>query len=91
MVPGSSIDYATVRKDALADISEYHIVEMPYDTRYADQLSQEISEQGGIPRVLIEQFGMKLTLAMKELEAAVADGRLHHDGNPLLPGASGTS
>ena len=84
VTPGSSLDYAVVTRDALADINEFRILEIPYDTRYADQWTQEVSEKSGIPRVLIEQFGMKLTLAMKELEAAVADGRFHHDGNPVL-------
>ena len=84
VTPGSSLDYATVTNDALADICEFRILELPYDTRYADQWTQEVSEKSGVPRVLIEQFGMKLTLAMKELEGAVADGRFHHDGNPVL-------
>jgi phage terminase large subunit-like protein len=84
VTPGSSLDYAVVTRDALADIGEFRILEIPYDTRYADQWTQEVSEKSGIPRVLIEQFGMKLTLAMKELEAAVADGRFHHDGNPVM-------
>jgi phage terminase large subunit-like protein len=82
--PGSSMDYATIEADALSDIATYQVREIAYDARYADETSQRISEQSGIPRVETPPSPAVLSPAMKELEAAVADGRFHHDGDPVL-------
>jgi phage terminase large subunit-like protein len=88
--PGSSMDYATIEADALAEIEQYKIRELAYDERYADQYSQRVSEQSGIPRVVVKPNPSELSPAMKELEAAVYDGRFHHDNNPLLTWCMGS-
>lgn len=82
--PGSSIDYATIEADSLADIATYQVKELAYDARYADQYAQRVSEASGIPRVETPPSPAILSPAMKELEAAVYDGRFHHDGDPVL-------
>ncbi|MFC6644445.1 terminase large subunit [Granulicella cerasi] len=82
--PGSSIDYAMLEADALADIAENQVREFPYDQRYADQWSQRVSDLSGIERIETPPSPAVLSPAMKELEAAVADGRFHHDGDPVL-------
>ncbi|MFC6644147.1 terminase large subunit [Granulicella cerasi] len=82
--PGSSIDYATLEADVLADIASNQVKELAYDARYADHWAQRVSELSGIPRVEVPPSPSVLSPAMKELEAAVADGRFHHDGNPVL-------
>lgn len=82
--PGNSIDYSTLEADTLADIEKYKISELAYDSRYADQYAQRVSEKSGIPRVEIKPNPAELSPAMKELEAAVYDGRFHHDNNPVL-------
>lgn len=81
---GSSIDYSLIERDALADIERFDIQEMAYDERYADQFSQRVSETSGIPRIVIKPNPAELSPAMKELEAAVADGRFFHNNNPVL-------
>jgi len=82
--PGSSIDYSRIEADALEDIGASQVVELPYDARYADQWSQRVSELSGIPRVEVPPSPAVLSPAMKELEAAIYDGRFHHDGHPVL-------
>jgi phage terminase large subunit-like protein len=82
--PGNSLDYHTVEKDALADIDKFNVVSIPYDVYLADQWSQRVSNASGVPRVEVPAKPLSLTPAMKELEAAVSDGRFHHDGNPIL-------
>lgn len=81
---GSSIDYSVIEADALADCAEYKMQELVYDPRYADQWSQRVSEASGITRVKVPPSPAELSPAMKELEAAVADGRFHFDGHPIL-------
>lgn len=82
--PGSSIDYTMIERDALADIAKYQVKELPFDRRYADQWSQRVSEASGIERVETPPNPATLSPALKEIEAAVADGRLHHNGDPVL-------
>jgi phage terminase large subunit-like protein len=82
--PGSSIDYSVIEADVLADIDASCVRELCYDARYADQWAQRVSELSGIPRVEAPPSPSVLSPAMKELEAAIYDGRFHHDGNPVL-------
>lgn len=82
--PGSSMDYAMIEADALADIVKFQVRELPYDARYADQWSLRVSELSGVTRVETPPSPVVLSPAMKEIEAAVYDGRFHHDGNPVL-------
>lgn len=81
---GSSIDYSVLEADALTDIAKYQIKDLPYDARYADQWSQRVSELSGIERVETPPSPAVLSPAIKELEAAVYDGRVHHDNHPVL-------
>jgi phage terminase large subunit-like protein len=81
---GSSIDYSIIEADALSDIAQFQVREVAYDARYADQWSQRVSEQSGIERVVVPPSPAELSPAMKELEAAVYDGRFHFDGHPVL-------
>lgn len=81
---GSSIDYALLEADTLEDIDKYQVQNVPYDARYADQWSQRVSEISGITRVETPPSPAVLSPAMKELEAAIYDGRFHHDGHPVL-------
>jgi phage terminase large subunit-like protein len=82
--PGSSIDYSMIEADTVADIGKLQVRELPFDARYADQWSQRVSELSGAIRIETPPNPGVLSPAMKELEAAVYDGRFHHDGNPLL-------
>jgi phage terminase large subunit-like protein len=81
---GSSIDYAVLEADSLSDIAEYQVQELAYDARYADFYALRVSEQSGIPRVETPPNPSVLSPALKELEAAVYDGRFHHNGDPVL-------
>ncbi len=66
----------------------FSIVEVPHDPHYAFLISVELSEAGLIP-VEIKQHGSQLGPGMREIEAALAGGRVHHDGNPLTNWAIG--
>lgn len=81
---GASIDYSVIEADAIADCQTYQVQQFAYDQRYADQTSQRISEATGIPRVEVTPSSAALSPAMKELEAAIYDGRFHHDNDPVL-------
>jgi phage terminase large subunit-like protein len=82
--PGSSIDYAVIENDTVADIETYQVRELAYDKRYADQYTQQVSNRTGVIRTEIAPSPEQLSPAMKELEGAVEDGRFEHDGHPVL-------
>jgi phage terminase large subunit-like protein len=81
---GSSIDYSVLESDALKDIADNKVLELAFDARYADQWSQQVSEKSGVVRVVVAPNPAELSPAMKEVEAAIYDGRFHHDGNPVM-------
>lgn len=81
---GSSMDYAVLENDTIADINRFRVQELCYDERYADQYAQRVSNQTGVQRVVIKPNPAELSPAMKELEAAVYDERFHYDGHPIL-------
>ena len=81
---GSSLDYAKVRADLVADINDHNVVAVMYDKRYADQLMQELNQLTGVTLVEVPQRTEYLSLPMKSLDAAILDGRVHHRGDPVL-------
>jgi phage terminase large subunit-like protein len=81
---GGSLDFERVEQDTIADILAFPIKEIAYDERYAGQYAQRIAKVTGVTQVKILPVPAELSPAMKELESAVADGRFHHDGDPVL-------
>ena len=81
--PGSEIDFAHIEQDALDDIKQFTVREIRPDDKYAIQLMQRIEEATGVTRV-DSITPADFSEPMKELEAAIATGRFHHDGNPIL-------
>lgn len=62
--------------------AEFNIIEVPHDPHFAFLIARDLSESGLVP-VEIKQHGSQLGPGMREIEAAIAGGRIHHDGNPL--------
>jgi phage terminase large subunit-like protein len=87
--PDSSMDYAVIEADAIADITKFKVSELAYDAVYADQYAQRVNTATGVSIVVIPPSPAQLSPAMKELEAAVYDQRFHYDGNPILTWAMG--
>ena len=81
---GSSLDYAKVREDLVADVTDHNVIGICYDKRYADQLMQELNLLTGVTLVEVPQRTEYLSLPMKSLDAAILDGRVHHQGHPVL-------
>jgi phage terminase large subunit-like protein len=79
--PGNTTDYGFIRRDiekALDTLSVQAIVTDPYE-------AGQFTELGGrAPLVEWPQRVQYLSPPMKEMSAAVIDGRLHHPGNPVM-------
>ena len=88
VTPGNVTDYNRIGDDLLADAKNFVIREVPHDPYHAAALVQFIQARPEWPReiqfVEFRQTVEKMSPVMKELEALVLEGRLHHDGHPML-------
>ena len=81
--PGNTIDYDIIEDDIRELISKYDVKEVPYDPFQATQLSTHMVAEG-VPMVEMRPTVLNFSEPMKELEAMILDGRLRHDGNPVM-------
>ncbi|QHI57268.1 terminase large subunit [Enterobacter hormaechei] len=82
---GAEADYREIL-DSIIDLQEIdkvRVSEIPIDPSGATALSHELQDHGFEP-ISIRQDYTNMSPPMKELEAALAGGRFHHDGNPVL-------
>jgi phage terminase large subunit-like protein len=84
-IPGAEIDYGVIKADILADSLRFHLRCVAFDPWSALQLQQELRNELPEDTVIdVPQQVRFLSDPMKELEAAVLSGRLHHDGDKPL-------
>ncbi|WP_145566272.1 terminase large subunit [Yersinia massiliensis] len=82
---GAEADYREILASVI-DMTErdgVRIASIPIDPSGATALSHELADNGFEP-INIRQDFTNMSPPMKELEAALAGGRFHHDGNPIL-------
>jgi len=72
-----------IRADATSEVAPVRLREVDYDPWRATQLAQNLAADG-ITAVEVRPLVKNFSPAMKELTAASASGRFHHDGNPVL-------
>lgn len=82
---GAEADYREILASIidLQEIDKVRVSEIPIDPSGAMALSHELQDHGFDP-ISIRQDYTNMSTPMKELEAALAGGRFHHDGNPVL-------
>ena len=81
--PGDVLDFDRVREDILADARAYQVQEIAYDPWQATQLAGQLGAEGATC-VEYRPTVANYSEPMKELDALVRAGRLHHDGDPVL-------
>ncbi len=81
--PGAVLDFALLKEDTLNDRDKFRIREAPYDPYQATQFASELAA-AAVPMVEFRNTVLAMSPPMKELEALVMDGRLHHNANPLM-------
>lgn len=80
---GEVIDFDAIEDDLRADATALQLVEVPYDPWQATQLAGHMLEEG-LPMVEYRQTVQGMSEPMKQLEALVLQGKLVHDGNPMM-------
>lgn len=84
-IPGTEVDYAVIKRDILADTLRFNVRCIAFDPWSALQLQQELAAELADDIVIsIPQQVRFLSDPIKEIEAALSSGRLHHDGDKPL-------
>ncbi len=81
--PGEVNTHAELKEQILADAKTYDLREIGHDPHGASILVAALMEQK-VTCVELQQTWKFQSEPMKELEALVMDGRLHHNGNPVM-------
>jgi phage terminase large subunit-like protein len=93
--PGAEIQLSFVQKDIEEDLNRFDYARLAFDPHQALQMQQELKLRLGQDElqqdrvVEVPQRWQYFDPAMKEIEAAVFSGRLHHNGDPVLTWAIG--
>ncbi|AEO73834.1 terminase large subunit [Pseudomonas aeruginosa] len=80
---GAEVDYREILAEALEANEANPVRESPIDPFGATGMSHELDDEGLTPVVITQNY-TNMSSPMKELEAAIASGRFHHDGNPIM-------
>lgn len=80
---GEVIDFDAIEDDIRADAAALELVEVPYDPWQATQLAGHMLDEG-VPMVEYRQTVQNMSEPMKQFEALVLQGKLTHDGNPMM-------
>ena len=86
--PGAMTDYDEIEADAMADAEQFRIVELGFDPWNATQVVTHLMD-AGVECVEVPQTTIHLSQPMKEIQALIQAGRIHHDGDPVLAWAIG--
>ncbi|GKX58355.1 terminase large subunit [Leminorella grimontii] len=80
---GDVVDHNLIKEETLDWARGDSMNELAYDPWSATQFALSVAAEGA-PIVEVPQTVKNLSEAMKEIEAKVYAGRLHHDGNPVM-------
>ena len=81
--PGSVIDYEYIENDLIEICTRFDVKEIPYDPWQATQLATRMVDRG-LPMVEMRASVANFSEPMKNLEALALQGKLVHDGDPVL-------
>jgi len=81
--PGDTIDPTAIQDSIVEDSKHFIIEDFAYDPWQALQMATNLDREG-IPVIEYRPNVGNFSPPMKEVDALIREGRLHHDGNPVL-------
>ena len=81
--PGSTNDFSLLEDRIQAAVNTYQMRTINYDPSQATQLSTRMADES-IEMHEVRQSVANFSEPMKEIEAMIYDGRLHHNGCPIM-------
>ena len=89
VTPGDVCDYAFIKRRMGELAQQFQIQDYAYDPYNAEQVTQEITSEHGVPRCLFAQTITNFAEPTAEFERLVIGGTLHHPGHPILDWQAG--
>lgn len=83
ITPGNETDFSVIEADLIDFGKRFQVQSVAYDPWGATQLAQRLTAER-VPCVEFRMNVQNLSEATKELDAAIRNGRLRHDGNGVL-------
>ena len=83
VTPGNVIDFSWIEADLGDMVSRFSIQAVAFDPFQATQLSTRMMSEG-LPMIEVRPTVLNFSEPMKTLEALVLQGKLIHDGDPVL-------
>lgn len=85
---GNATDLQLIEDDIRRDAERFTLQSWSFDPAYLTQMSQRL-DADGVQVIEVAQTWRHLSSPMKEWQALIEDGRVHHDGDPVLAWAVG--
>ncbi len=79
---GKYLDFEPIKREIYRLKEEYSIIEYPYDITQLHDMMVQLRKDGGNAKVFGQQ--QPRLVADKDLQTAIMERRIAHDGNPLL-------
>jgi phage terminase large subunit-like protein len=83
LTPGNVIDFEFIERDLLEDRKNFKLLEVGFDPWQATQLSTRMLAEN-LPMVEIPQTVKQMSEPMKEFAGLIEQGRMLHNGDPVL-------
>ncbi|MCG3743094.1 terminase large subunit [Vibrio cincinnatiensis] len=80
---GAEVDYREILEEAKEANRINPVLSSPTDPFGATNLGHQLDDEGLEPVTIVQNY-TNMSDPMKEIEAAIASGRFHHDGNPIM-------
>ncbi len=80
---GAEVDYRLIEEEIIKLRRNINIISCPIDPAGATAMSHRLMDEGLEPITMIQNY-TNFSDPMTEIEAAIAAGRFHHDGNPIM-------
>jgi len=81
---GATLDFERFQSETIDEIQRLRATEFCFDSWNATQLAENVARGTRATAIDVPQQPRHLSDPMKQLDALIADGRIHHDGNPVL-------
>lgn len=89
LTPGDVIDYRYIESRIRELLIQFNVIKLRYDQRFAEELTQTLEEECGLEREAMQQSANHYAGPMDDFEGLLKEGRLKHDGNPVLTWQAG--
>ena len=83
LTDGAEIDFETIETELLEDRSNFHVLEFPYDPYQATEISQRMRKEN-LNMVEVQANVRSFSEPMKSLDGMILQGKIKHNGDPIL-------